>query len=25
VSGSADRSWTPGDKGATNDEFDIEQ
>jgi hypothetical protein len=25
VSGSADRAWNPGDKGATNDEFDIEQ
>ena len=24
VSGSADRSWNPGEKEATNDEFDIE-
>jgi twitching motility protein PilT len=24
VSGSAERSWTPNDKGAPNDEFDIE-
>jgi len=24
VSGSADRSWSPNEKGATNDEFEIE-